>query len=358
MRIALVSNCFGIFVEKFIEGMNRNGAVFSSISIMKGVKGERKKFYRKVVDYINLYLSIAYNLIFKKYDLIYVHFPLQTAPLLWLIRFFSTKKIILNFHGSDFFTQTGFSTLLLFFTKRLAEGADLIVVPSDVIKKGLIEKFGVDESRIFISPSSGINFDIFNRSETKINNKRRYLAGYISRIDPEKGWDVYIKAISILRKNGIINHDSKFLMVGSGSQDKKKLDMISEFDLQDIIDVKGRIERKDLPAFYRELGVFVFPSFREGLGLVGIEAMACGVSVIGSRIGGISSYLKDGENGYFFEKGDPDDLSRRLTEFFNLTQLEKMRIEENAFNTAAEYEENRVGIELFKKIEKTVSPWK
>lgn len=357
MKIGLVSNCFGIFVEKFISGMKKNGAQFSSISIMKGIKGQKKNVVKKVVDYTVLHFSIIYNMLFKECDIIYVHFPLQTAPVMFLVRFFSAKRMILNFHGSDLFPKTGLASMLQFFTKKLVEGADLIVVPSDSIRAALMKRFGVASDKIFISPSSGIDFDVFNRENTKPFVSRKYVAGFVSRIDKGKGWETFINAVNELKSRGL-KDDRKFLMIGKGSEDDKKLKMIEEMGLKDLIEVKGRIERKDLHEYYREMGVFVFPSLREGLGLVGLEAMACGVSVIGSRTDGISSYLKDGVNGYFFEPGDHKDLAEKIMKFVNLTQLEKMRMEEKAFDTASEYEESRVGIELFRKIEKTAFPWK
>jgi len=357
MKIGLVSNCFGIFVEKFISGMQKNGAVFSSISIMKGIKGQKKSTVRKIFDYTILHFSILYNLLFKNSDIIYVHFPLQTAPVMYFVGFFSARRMILNFHGSDLFTKTAFAAMLQFFTKKLAEGADLIVVPSDSIRDAVMKKFGITEQKIFISPSSGIDFDVFNRENTRPSISRKYIAGFVSRIDTGKGWETFIYAVNELKKSGL-KDGRKFLMIGKGSEDDRKFKMIEEMGLNDLIEVKGRIERKDLHEYYRELGVFVFPSLREGLGLVGLEAMACGVAVIGSRTEGISSYLKDGVNGFFFEPGDHVDLAGKIMKFVNLTQLEKMRMEEKAFDTAIEYEENRVGIELFKKIEKTAFPWK
>jgi len=86
--------------------------------------------------------------------------------------------------------------------------------------------------------------------------------------------------------------------------------------------------------------------------------MACGISIIGSKTDGISSYLIDGSNGLFFEPGNFEDLAEKMVRFLNLTQVEKTGFEERAFETASNYEQSRVGVDLYKKIEKTVLPWK
>jgi L-malate glycosyltransferase len=357
MKMWLVSNCFGIFVEKFIAVMEKNGVVFSSISMMKGVKGQRKSKIRKIYDYTLLHFSIVSNIIFDDSDVIYVHFPLQTAPVMSLVRFFSAKKIVLNFHGSDIYAKTKFASMLQFFTKKMVDGADLIVVPSDSIKDAVIEKLGAKNDKIFISPSSGIDFNVFNREKTQPFKSRKYVAGFVSRIDKGKGWETFLNAVHEIKNRGI-KDKRKFLMIGNGSEDKSKLKMISELGLGDLIEVKGRIERKDLHKYYRELGVFIFPSMKEGLGLVGLEAMACGISVIGSQTDGISSYLRNGKNGFFFRPGNQIDLADQIIKFISLSQVEINKLEENAFDTATEYEESRVGIELLQRLKETVFPWK
>jgi glycosyltransferase involved in cell wall biosynthesis len=358
VRIFLISNCFGIFIEKFIEEMEKRGVVFSSKSVMRGIKGKKKLIIVKAIDYIILYINILVDSIFKRHDVFYVHFPLQTAPIIYLIRFFSTKKMILNFHGSDLIVKSGHTKILQFFTKKLVSESDIIVVPSSYLSDELKSVFDVDHKKIFISPSSGINFDVFNRNETKRGRDRKYTAGYISRIDDGKGWDVFIKAIASLKEEGMLNNNEKFLILGSGEKEKERSELIESLGIQDIVDIKGRVERIHINRYYRELKVFVFPSFREGLGLVGLEAMACGISVIGSNIGGISSYLEDGVNGLFFKKGDHKDLSEKLKVFMKMTEIEKITYEENAFETASKFEEGRVAGDLLSMVEKTVFPWK
>lgn len=62
----------------------------------------------------------------------------------------------------------------------------------------------------------------------------------------------------------------------------------------------GPIPYHSLPEIYCTLDLFIFPTcLEESLGLVGLEAMACEVPVIGSYIGGLKDYIKDKENGFF-----------------------------------------------------------
>jgi glycosyltransferase involved in cell wall biosynthesis len=72
---------------------------------------------------------------------------------------------------------------------------------------------------------------------------------------------------------------------------------------------KRHAEMTDL---YRQASVFVMPSLEEAFGVVFLEAMASGVPVIGTRVGGIPELINDGENGLLVNPDDPQDLSQAL----------------------------------------------
>jgi glycosyltransferase involved in cell wall biosynthesis len=69
---------------------------------------------------------------------------------------------------------------------------------------------------------------------------------------------------------------------------------------------------RKLAAFYSAADVHVVPSISEALGQVGLEAMACGTPVIGSRVGGVPDYVRDNETGLLFTAGDADALASSL----------------------------------------------
>lgn len=70
--------------------------------------------------------------------------------------------------------------------------------------------------------------------------------------------------------------------------------------------------------------VFVFPTlFYESLGLVAIEAMACGLPVIASKRGGILDYLHDMQNGFLFEPEDVDELFVKMNHCYDLDQASR-----------------------------------
>ena len=75
--------------------------------------------------------------------------------------------------------------------------------------------------------------------------------------------------------------------------------------------------------------------------------MACGTPVIGSRLGGLTDYIVEGENGFFFKAGDAVALADALVKYFNLPEVEKITLRQNAVLTANEYSNKKVIKQLY-----------
>lgn len=88
----------------------------------------------------------------------------------------------------------------------------------------------------------------------------------------------------------------------------------------------------------------------ESLGLVGLEAMACEVPVIGSYIGGLKDYIKDKENGFFFTPGNAEELSNKIELYLSLSSSEKQKMTEAAKRKAQRYASEIVGRELYAQL--------
>lgn len=362
MKIGLVSNMYpsaknktyGIFVKNFVDVFTKIGVEFSDLSI---IQGRRESIFSKIYAYFRLYISIIVTVFFRRNDLIYVHYPLHVSPILYFLRLFSLKPLVINFHGSDLFSNSKIAISFNFFLKRIVRNCELIVVPSNYFKNEIVKKFLVDPDKVEVFPSSGIDFDIFNRNDTFAYRNNEYAAGLISRIDEGKGWKTFLLALNIVKDKNCFA-GKKFLILGSGRQDDEKTQLIQKLNLDSIIDIKPEIQQDMLSKYYKSMDVFVFPSERkaESLGLVGLEAMACGIPVIGADNGGIPDYIINGENGFIFKAGDPEDLAEKMEKFFELSQLERNGFMDNAYKKASEYENTRVCMTLYKKL-KTIIPF-
>ena len=352
-RILVISNLYpsnkdpfyGTFVKNFIDDLSKSQAIQELDMCV--IKGRSYKLYNKILKYIVFYIQILFSLSFKKYDLVYVHIITHAAFPLRLVSIFRKLPLTFNIHGEDLLTQTRLASYFLQMAIPLLKQAKLIVVPSQFFKSKVLEILPmIPESKLYVSASGGVNESFFNSNKHKLNDTP--VIGYVSRIDRGKGWDIFIQSLHILKQKGF-NFRGK--IIGRGTDISKMKDLIDKLQLQKETDYVGPVEYHNLPIYYSQFDLFIFPTqLEESLGLVGLEAMACKVPVIGSRIGGLTDYIKDGINGYFFNPLDATDLSNKIRLFFSKSILEQQNMKEAAYNTALEYSSTKVSNNLISKI--------
>lgn len=340
-RVLLISNMYpssenpvyGIFVKNIEEQLRENGFDFSNKAVISG-RGKNK--FSKIVKYIIFFKDVITLIKQDNYDLIYVHYIYHSLMPLLLVKRYIQKPLVLNAHGSDVNIKNKIGRFIQKLLAHIIKEANLIVVPSSYFKTVIHDKFQVNKDKIFVSPSGGIDTTLFKPSNV---NKRdsQFIIGYVSRIDEGKGWDTLLKSSRLLLNENINNF--KILMIGGGSQELQLKKMINELQLEDYVEVIGPVPQKYLANYYNKMDVFIFPSrLPESLGLVGIEAMACSVPVIGSDIGGLKEYIKSGYNGELFTPDDSIDLFEKIKKYMFQNTLNKKQYKLNAASTAKEYD--------------------
>ncbi|EGO8595874.1 glycosyltransferase [Enterococcus faecalis] len=257
--------------------------------------------------------------------------------------FFPNKKIIINVHGSDVIAQTNIQQILQrLFLQKFLTMALYIVVPSNYFKEVMIYKYRQPAERIVVSSSAGVDTKIFF---PKKKNSQIISIGYVGRIDAKKRWDLAILAVKTLQQQQS-NQEIRFVMVGDGKENEAKEHLITTSKLTEITECKKLLSQNKLATVYQSLDVLIFPSEQESLGLVGLEAMSCGIPVIGNDIPGISSYLIHGYNGFLFKRNNLESLVDQLKKFCCLTISEKELLAYNAFKTSQNYSKKVVKQEV------------
>jgi len=140
------------------------------------------------------------------------------------------------------------------------------------------------------------------------------LIGLAGRFDPQKGQLLLLEAVQQLADQsvGIVLLGAPTHNEGA-SYHQAMLDLIQTAGLANRVFV--RAFRKDIAVFYKAIDAFVMASKAESIGMVTIEAMACGTPVIGSNAGGTPELLHSGKLGYLFETGSSKDLATKLAAF-------------------------------------------
>jgi glycosyltransferase involved in cell wall biosynthesis len=128
--------------------------------------------------------------------------------------------------------------------------------------------------------------------------------GCVAALSPEKGHSTLLEAWKTVRQQ---RPDASLVLIGDGPLRKS-----IESSAADLGPGAVRLTgiRDDVPALLKQLDLYVQPSLEEGLGIAALEAMACGLPVVASRVGGLPEIVKDNTTGVLVEPDNPSHLAR------------------------------------------------
>lgn len=353
MKILLISNMYpskkdktyGTFVKCFQDGLLQYNKTIKFQLVV--IKGRSNLLLVKLFKYFVFYSRIIIHILFSKYDLVYVHQITHSSPILLLMCKLKSFKLIMNIHGGDLITRKRISTLLFHFSSRLLRKAELIITPSEYFKKILIQKQPfISPDRVFISPSGGIDTNVFKYFNTHILSHKII---YISRIDSGKGWDTLLYAMNkIKNKEGL---KIKCYIAGNGTQVEQMKTLINTLELNDSCIYIGALCHKEMTEYYNKVDCLIFPTqLQESLGLVGIESLSCGCPVIGSNIGCLPEYIINNVDGYLFTPGNADDLANCINKLYALTAEDYLTLRKNAHQISLKYNSYQIAKEMYEKL--------
>lgn len=157
---------------------------------------------------------------------------------------------------------------------------------------------------------NGVGLDRIKSHEVRSKDKKNIIIT-TSRLVHKNAVDVLIRSAAILKT---LIFDSNFLIriLGAGSEEAKLKKLSRDLGVEKQVEFLGNIEPEQIPTHLAAADIFVRPSRSEGLGSSFLEAMAAGLPVIGTSVGGIPDFLKDGETGLFVKVDDPADLAEKM----------------------------------------------
>lgn len=332
---------YGSFVRNICQGLQENGI---DITCKAVIRGRFESKFIKLFIYTVLYLKIIFYFFFRKYDFLYVHYPIQTIPILNILYKIKTPRIFVNYHGEDLmYNPNGYTGYIGRLTEKFCRKyATGIVVPSNYFRDIVKNRNIISNDKIIVSPSGGINSDFFFPPTDLTDNNNELRLGYVGRIEVDKGILVFLELCDRLKKKGI---SISSVVIGNGKYYQEALNYINSHNLSSEITMINGLPQKELGDFYRQMDLFIFVSSRSGesLGLTGIEAMACGVPIIGSSIGGITSYLKNDVNGWLVSpSNNANQIDNIIDNYIQLSSNEKEAIRKNCVITGKNYYHNKV----------------
>ena len=229
--------------------------------------------------------------------------------------------------------------------------SDAVIASTELEKHDLLKYYCADPKKIFVI-RPGVNHKIF-KYHSKISSRNKLqlpldkkIILFVGRIDPIKGIDLLIKAVSDLTKK-YPDFENKFRVLLIGGDIKNR----NFWKNQEVMKIKNLISRKELdccvkflgskahnllPYYYCAADIVVMPSFHESFGFVVLEAMACRSAVVASKVGGLKYLIKDGINGRLFENGNIGQFAKIIWALINDDKSRSL-LGENAYNTSQKY---------------------
>ena len=223
------------------------------------------------------------------------------------------KKVIYQAHGFHFYKGAPLLNWLLYYPveKWLARYTDALITINQedyaLAKRKMKLRNG---GKVYYVPGVGVDSHKFGNATIDKAVKRRELGILedavlllsVGELNNNKNHETVIRAISDM--------DVHYIIAGQGELQQHLETLIDELNLRDRVKLLGF--RSDVKELYEVADIFVFPSFREGLSLSVMEAMASGLPCVASRIRGNSDLLENTEGGFLCDPRDASEFAEKL----------------------------------------------
>lgn len=204
---------------------------------------------------------------------------------------------------------------------HLAKSCHHLIATTEQEKSDLIHYYGAPAARISVIPC-GVNMELFQPGNGEMTRRQLGFGDdkvilCVGRIEPLKGIDRFLQAMTYLRNGGglravIIGGD-----VHSHTEMKRLIALTRALKIADSVSFLGTVEHDKLPGYYSMASVCVIPSHYESFGLVALEAMACGTPVVASDVGSFKNIIQSGKTGYVLSDDAPSTLADKIALFLS-----------------------------------------
>jgi len=263
----------------------------------------------------------------KKFDLVHAHWSIPQGFTGLLLSKFRRMPWVTSLHGSDVHGLN--LPFLRGLNKKVILGSDACTANSRATAERAKRISGRDDIRVI---PMGVDIDFFSKSAgrgatgQKHNGRQAETILYAGRLIDVKGVEYLIRAFpSVLKKHA----NAVLHIVGSGPCKGDLMSLSERLQVQEKVVFQDAVSQEELVRYYSMADVFVLPSVMtdegetEGLGVVLLEAMASGVPVIGTGVGGIPDIIKDGETGLLSLERNPNDLADKICTLLTDEDLRK-----------------------------------
>ena len=300
----------------------------------------------KIHFYIQVYIEYLSSLD-NSYDIYHAEDCISANALLELRNRGLIKSFLRTVHHIDDFVSESLVKCQLDSIVK----PDYLLVVSNFWEEELSKKYSLIPGRITNGVDLNKFYNLNTEGKTKEISKRKFSAGgcktvlTIGGIEPRKNSILTLRAFGLVKQHFMKKGERAIWLLGGGEtlfdyrdyreqffSEMQKLGLKEDED----VFILGNIPDDLMPDLYNAGDVFVFPSLKEGWGLVVLEAMACDVPVVASDIEPLKEFLEDGKNSLLIHPTDFVSLSESIIRIFEDGNLNR-KLKAGGKDTAAKY---------------------
>jgi len=259
-----------------------------------------------------------------KLDVLHLHnpaVPVVSSPLPSVLTAHGTAKVgIQRRANSDVFSLglRAVSQLFVRNERRLVSRATRVTAVSNDCAAEVATHYDADDVTVL---PNGVDTNYFKPSP-----EEEPLVLYTGALDARKGlFDLLTAAVDVCESNSEV----QFVLTGNGPLESKLRSRIHQNGIEDRVDLPGYVDREQLLEYYRRAAVYVNPSYYEGLPTGVLEAMSCGLPVIGTNVNGNAELISEGETGVLVPPNEPEAITEALRTLLDDNRL-RIRLGHNA----------------------------
>ena len=360
IRVSTVPTSLDSFLEGFLKRLSQDYEVVALSSPLKELEIiEKREGVRTIAVPMERHISIFKDIVslcrliivFAKERPDMVHSMTPKAGLLSMLAAWLTRVPVRihTFTGLVFPTTNGLKRKILMFMDGLTCACASYINPESKGVANDLSRYGITKQPLHIIANGnvrGVNMSYYNRTPEVLARAKEFRDEnsltfcFVGRLVGDKGINELIKAfqkLSLEYKDKI-----RLLLIGPYEKDLDPLDL----ECQKVIDESSNIrtfgEQRDVRPYLAASDIFVFPSYREGMPNVVLEAGAMGLPSIVTDINGSNEIIIDGENGIIVPAKNEQVLYSTIKEWIEHPEIPKKMAKKARFMIASRYEQQMI----------------
>jgi len=253
-------------------------------------------------------------------DIVNLHYPTENALYARRIARRLGVPMVTSLHGNDLMQFATESRINRRTVSRVLQQSAAVTANSKAFLDHAEAVFGREIAGKGVVVMNGTAIRTLPPNAKPTNEQPYILA--VGRLVKKKGFDVLLRAYALMRSQ---NTHWRLVVVGDGPERRKLEDLAHRLGIYQDLCFAGCVSHDDIWRYYRDADLFVLPSRVEPFGIVVLEAMAAGLAVLATNVGGVPEVVVDGETGILVNPESPEDLSEAAIELLgNRLMCEQM----------------------------------